>query len=286
MAWLTTVVAWCLPIASFTVPSLYLNVPPAKPTKSLPVVFHSHGLTGTNDEHQLLHTHLVQQGFVVVAPTHCDGSASAVTTADGSRMFYQHPDFVNYDHDFRIKQVDRREKELYAVKQFVLHHASFPAALRALIDDTRVLVSGFSYGATTASLSTVRHPGEYRAVALIDGWFSINLAEVPAARSDRVIAFPPEAHAQGLSCPALFVGSEHFATRPHLATATQHLIQSHKTQCEAHVISGSFHQNFCDLGFWVPCWLLTRVKAIGPTSFHDVYAQHLALIVNWFQRHV
>lgn len=43
---------------------------------------------------------------MVVAPTHCDGSANSALLADGRRLFYTHPDYANYDTNFRLEQVE------------------------------------------------------------------------------------------------------------------------------------------------------------------------------------
>jgi hypothetical protein len=73
------------PLAFYKVPGLVLDAPPATSSRKRPLLVHSHGLTGTNAEHVAMHTRWVQRGYIVVAPTHCDGSAATVLDANGHR---------------------------------------------------------------------------------------------------------------------------------------------------------------------------------------------------------
>lgn len=141
--WLQYIVAnliwifsWLIPTAYSIVPNLYIGAPPA--AGSFPIVFHSHGLTGTGSEHSLLLTKWAQSGYIVVAPTHTDGSSSSVSLSDGRRMYYVHPDYKNYDTSFRLKQVEHREADFYSTIKFVLMDDSFPASIRSKIDDRHV----------------------------------------------------------------------------------------------------------------------------------------------------
>ncbi len=43
----------------------------------------------------------------------------------------------------------------------------------------QIFVAGYSYGAATAALTVTRHPDLFRGVILLDGWFAINLADIP-----------------------------------------------------------------------------------------------------------
>jgi hypothetical protein len=97
-------------------------------------------------------THFVQQGCVVAAIHHCDGSSTRSTTASGAVRMYEAPSFEKHGTSFRVHQIDVRERELEAMRAFVVDSGAFPARLRALVDTERVFCAGFSYGAATTSL--------------------------------------------------------------------------------------------------------------------------------------
>jgi hypothetical protein len=87
----------------------------------------------------------------------------------------------------------------------------------------------------------------------------------------------------GLSIPTLFVGSAQFADRHNLAAATAKLGHSKST---SHVLAKSRHQNFCDVGFWLPAWLLRRAGAVGECDFDATYAELLILTKNFLICHL
>jgi pimeloyl-ACP methyl ester carboxylesterase len=203
---------------------------------------------------------------------------------------YTHPRREKHGTRFRVDQVDVRERELFAMKQFVLQSESLPQALRDLIDTDQVFVAGFSYGATTSSLSVARHPNDYRGALLLDGWFSVDLSSFAGWGNER-FDFPPEAFERpdGLSpVPCCFIGSEQFSRWPHMADATRRLARSagapvdgaseaRKSLSEWHILPASKHQNFVDVGFWVPARLLRRLGMLGACDYHDNYRQLLDL---------
>jgi hypothetical protein len=197
--------------------------------------------------------------------------------------------------------VRQRQTELHEMKQFILHDPSFSPMLQALIDPSQVFAAGFSYGAATASLEVVTHPKDYAACILLDGWFHIEVGEgfdFPKEVHDTgtqqyvmsrlfctsivcvwfswdlLIAFPFEI---GISIPTLFIGSSQFADRPGLAKATENLAAYHHCKSTSHVLANSKHQNFVDVGFWLPPWLLRKVGAIGACDFDATYVELLML---------
>lgn len=300
------VLAAILPAAYFKVPALFRNAPPVDASAGRrPLLVFSHGLTGTGEEHVLMMTHFVQQGFLVAAITHCDGSAvTATASASGEQLLYTHPDVAVHGTRFRVHQIDKRERELEAMRAHVLEGATFPAQLRALVDPARVFVGGFSYGAATAALTVTRHPNAYQGCVLLDGWFSIDLSAYPGW-GDEKFDFPPEAHSseRGLPVPCCFIGSEHFQRWDHVASATQRLarksgapvteIDAEASAVDAsgggsgsewHVLRGSKHQNFCDVGFWIPARLLRLLKMTGRGDYHQFYADLLRLQVAFLQK--
>lgn len=217
-----------------------------------------------------------QKGYVIASVHHCDGSSSKVPRRGDMHLLYEHPDFINYDKDFRPRQVERREAELYEGLQFVLKDSLFSADVRSVIDDTSVIVGGFSYGAATATLSVTKRPNTYTACLLLDGWFYIDLGEG--------FKFPEPAHAKGLDIPALFIGSEQFANWDGIAKATAELAMSntHSAGSITHVLQGSRHQNFTDVGFWLPTSLLSKVRMTGVCDYDEKYHELLNMTLTFF----
>ena len=238
-----------------------------------PVVLFSHGLTGIGEEHASLFATLAERGFIVVAPTHCDGSA-ALSTVGSVDVFYAHPDMKAYDRNFRLEQIQRREDEIRAVRRFIFGKGRTTHGLLINIcktmDPERVVLGGFSYGAATMSLVAADSTdADYRGVVLLDGWFNIDLRWVKSAKSDEQIAFPPLAHTKGLGPPALFVGSETFANMDNMARRTRELQSLCRGGIEAHVVPGTTHHNFTDIVLWMPTFLhplLCRAKALGTSK--------------------
>jgi len=277
-----------LPLNYFRVPGLYGNVKSVSGTaheKRYPLIVFSHGLTGTSEEHAAMFVHLVQQGFIVAALTHCDGSSSAATLHTGERLYYQHPDYKAYDVDFRPKQVKRREEEFYSMKTFILESTMMPREIQSLIDQNQVFAMGFSYGAATAALSLIRHPKEYKAAVLLDGWFSIDFSTL--VEGGGILPFPREVHdsPKGLPVPSCFVGSEQFDRIEHLSNATKELARK-SLSSESHILAASKHQNFTDVGFWVPARLLQLIQFIGKTNYHETYSKILSVQVQFLKKHV
>jgi hypothetical protein len=52
---------------------------------------------------------------------------------------------------------------------------------------------------------------------------------------------------------------------------------SRKPLSEWHILPGSKHQNFVDVGFWVPARLLRRLRMLGACDYHDNYRKLLDL---------
>ena len=114
-------------------------------------------------------------------------------------------------------------------------------------------------------------------------WFHIDLCTSISPPID----FPPEAHTSGLSVPALFIGSEQFAAMRGLAEATQRLVASNSSDrgATAHVLQGSKHQNFTDIGYWIPVWLLRKVKAVGACDYYETHKRILSLTYEFLESH-
>ncbi len=73
-------------------------------------------------------THFVQQGYLVAAINHTDGSASRVTLANGEKRMYEFPDVKTHGTRYRVNQVDKRERELEAMRAFLVESEGMPAS--------------------------------------------------------------------------------------------------------------------------------------------------------------
>ena len=233
--------------------------------------------------------HWAQRGYVVAVVHHCDGSSNQVPRRAGNHLLYEHPDMLNYDINYRPNQIERREQELFEMLQFIQSPTDsdtssdypIPAAVRDSIDLSQVFVAGFSYGAATAALSVSKHPTTYRACILLDGWFHI---DVPSRGAS--FAFPAAAHQPGaLRVPALFIGSEQFAMLPLLAGATTKLHSSCPAGSALHVLDRSKHQNFTDVGFWIPIGVLKAIGMLGGCDYDDAYRRVLELTNAFLKQH-
>ncbi len=120
------------------------------------------------------------------------------------------------------------------------------------------------------------------ASCLLHSWFYIDITTAKTNPFD----FPPQVHAdkKGLPIPALFIGSTQFSQWKGLADTTNRLIQS-STGAVGHVLDESRHQNFTDVGFWLPVWLLRRFKALGACDYHDTHTHILNLTHDFLQNH-
>ena len=236
---------------AYTVPHT-LDAPPPRPGRH-PVILFSHGLTGMGPEHAFLFSEWARRGFVVVAPTHVDGSA-ACAHRPGGQKYYEHPErgwrLPAGTPEFRPAQVEGRADQLQSVVRHLLSRAqprgdagagdaAEPlSAVYACIDMDRLMLSGFSYGAATVTLVAARAAADGcaagasaagaspsvgprprappRGLILLDGWFSLEVGRLGGAKEH--LPFPRRAHEEGLAPPTLFVGSQ--ASQPGLQPRT------------------------------------------------------------------
>jgi hypothetical protein len=90
--------------------------------------------------------------------------------------------------------VRQRQMELHEMKEYILDNkSSFSSTLRDIVDSSRIIAAGFSYGAATASLEVVTHPNDYTMCILLDGWFHIDVGDG--------FDFPKETHEKGMLSP-------------------------------------------------------------------------------------
>ena len=153
---------------------------PKKNTQS--VVVFSHGLTGTGEENSIFCTSLAKRGHVVASIHHRDGSSSRVPMPDGTCKFYEHlPTGDAYDPKDRLEQLNTRAREFLHCcnwmlgdeiidesDQYQVH--SILKQIQPYLDKDKIVASGFSYGAATASLAATMEPAKFQCAILLDGW--------------------------------------------------------------------------------------------------------------------
>jgi len=269
------VIAYLSPLWWYsTVPYLYEDAPIAafdgdqQQKAGYDVLLFSHGLTGTSEEHAHMFADFARRGIVVVAMTHQDGSAIRANTESGDTLWYEFPNIGNeYNLEFRPVQIQQRVREVGSIRQHLVKGLS-PSMLRH-INLTQFVMSGFSYGAATAALESVRNPKFYKGLVLWDGWYHIDLgflrkfSKFSQAPEEKLqILFPPGVHQTGLNHKSLFIGSAHFGKLPNLAKSTNSLKEKTSPPPRSITIPNSTHTEFVDLPFWAPVSILQRGDAI------------------------
>jgi pimeloyl-ACP methyl ester carboxylesterase len=249
---------------------------PVKNDKKFPLIVFSHGLTGTGQENLLLLSAWAKLGFVVASVHHTDGSSNRVrleTNQSREDLYYQHgPSFTNYDANFRPMQILHRSKEMKQAIHFVQNDPRLRDIVANLICDTdQVIAAGFSFGAATAVLTADMYPNSVRGLILLDGWFYIDVAESAGIEFE----FPTQAFQQGKSFDIpniLFINSQQFASYPKVYNATCRLAKIlNAKSCDMHVLDGTTHNNFCDIVFWIPSFVLRKLNVIGSADPRTVY---------------
>ena len=274
------------------VPPSELNLNKEKNTKQRLVVF-SHGLTGTGEENSIFCTSLAKRGYVVASIHHRDGSSSRVPMPDGNCKFYHHfPTGENYDPQNRLDQVKVRANEMLDTCDWLLnlnsdnlkevneneHHVLKDICNH--LDKRNVIAAGFSYGSSTSALAATVRPKQFQCIIFLDGWFQIG---VPSKGLD--IDFPPDAFAtetnKGLDVPSLFINSAAFQRWNKGYDSTTRLAkQISDSRSEMHVIQGTMHQNFVDVVFLFPKWLLRKSPKLFGLGDTDECKVH-QLVMNW-----
>jgi len=272
-------------------------------SRSQSLVMFSHGLTGTGEENAIFCTALAKRGYVVACIHHRDGSSSRVPMPDGTCKFYEHlPSGDDYSPSHRLEQVSYRAKEfLYATKWLLGEERGgedydhpILQQIRTNLDDKKVIASGFSYGSTTCALAATIEPKRFQCAVFLDGWFHIDFSS-----KGYEFDFPPEAfgenwpnganngnekshiitHTDGLTIPSIFINSAQFAGYKLYASTTKlaNKINAHNKhdttipESTLHVIPNTKHQNFCDVGFWLPKVLLRRLGKLLALGDADVF---------------
>ena len=265
-------ISFLIPVRWRRLPSVFPNAPPITATTKRPAIVFSHGLTGTGQEHALLLATWASLGYTVVSVHHTDGSSSRVRLADGSHLDYDPgPSYQNYDANFRPRQIEQRATEIAQACAFCESQWGVPL---------HWTVAGFSYGAATAA--RVLSQRSWAAAVFLDGWFYIDVSQTAQVE----FPFPKQAFVDGAlsQLPCVFVNSEEFANYPKLFRATKQHAKGHPL----HVIQGTGHQNFCDVIFWMPQFLLKRIlgRALGPRDPLEAYREIVDITTQFLVRNL
>ncbi len=291
-----------LPLKWLRLPGVYRDSPPR--TGKYPLIVFSHGLTGTGQENSALCASWAKEGMVVVSVWHTDGSSCRVPMADGTIRYYEpSPPITQYDAEFRPRQVQQRADELFQARNLMLTkdndgEDALLQHIRKVIDPTRVVAAGYSYGAATVaraisqmiettdcSQATIVKPTQldFQAAIFLDGWFHIDIQKSAGIEFE----FPKQAFEhlnQGgeWPIPSLFLMSEQFQGYPKLFSATQKLAAAASTHPIVFPETG--HQNFCDIIFWFPFWISKKLMmgAVGQAdplnAYHAIVDQSRAFL--------
>jgi dienelactone hydrolase len=167
--------------------------------KKHPIVVFSHGLCGDPATYSIVRRELTSQGFVVLAPTHNDGSASIIRYIDGSHrgVELEKDDPKRVAVNWRREQVAHRVQEINRIMDYVRHEAEVDALFQSresCLDFEKVGVMGHSFGAAT-SIESAYANKIFKCVVDLDGWM-----------------FPirPEVINGGLDVPFAVLMTEHF----------------------------------------------------------------------------
>eukprot|EP00927_Polykrikos_kofoidii_P072114 TRINITY_DN68268_c0_g1_i1.p1 TRINITY_DN68268_c0_g1~~TRINITY_DN68268_c0_g1_i1.p1 ORF type:complete len:395 (-),score=46.41 TRINITY_DN68268_c0_g1_i1:50-1234(-) len=241
-----------------------------------PIVVFSHGLWGSCEMYTQLCREIASHGAIVIAVEHEDGSASfAVNGETGEAIPYVKPPPDVDDATFRRPFLERRCKDYEniarAVKSMVAANAAVApssaadgtgksheasVALASVLgcgDPERVVLVGHSFGSSGAlryfqSLVDQRAPSPYCGAVLLDTWTKA-LPEQDTSRSPGVRF-------------ALLL-SEGWGRDGSLKLASA----CGEDALAASVVKGTVHQWVSESGYFMPRWMLRKMKIIGPGEF-------------------
>eukprot|EP00927_Polykrikos_kofoidii_P051664 TRINITY_DN45450_c0_g1_i1.p1 TRINITY_DN45450_c0_g1~~TRINITY_DN45450_c0_g1_i1.p1 ORF type:complete len:418 (-),score=55.45 TRINITY_DN45450_c0_g1_i1:93-1268(-) len=251
-----------------------------------PLIVWSHGLTGTGCEHALFAAALALRGNVVAVCHHSDGSSSGCDVdACGVivRLPYKHPTMKvgEYPTGLRQSQAEYRAQEVEEARSLIMDKHVAGKDLASVIDPSKLVVGGFSFGAATAGLvAATDDTKRWRAAILLDGWWHVNLQNLEVS-----FDLPTQAHEQGIQAPSLFVGSEEFAGYEKLRDGTKRL-QEKVPNKEVHVITSTRHMSFIDVVMWLPPFIAKKLGFVGKdTDPHADYEKIICLVAAFIDKH-
>jgi len=200
-----------------------------------------------------------------------------------------------------------------------------PKEIQQRVDTDKVIAAGFSFGAATAALAVTLHKTLFCGGIFLDGWFRVDLQQsVGIAFKMPHEAFVNDDNGfPSNKFPTLFINSEQFQSYSELFAATMELAMKNNTPNNnknkkttrttsnrtdgggggdndnannekddlpvppIRVIPGTGHQNFCDLVFWLPDWLLRLLmkRDIGATvDPAQAYIDIVRLTIEFLER--
>jgi pimeloyl-ACP methyl ester carboxylesterase len=201
----------------------------------LPVVVFSHGLGGSSAMYASQCTDLASHGFIVVALTHTDTSASYVARRLPSDppVPYRHVEVFNAteeDINFRRVQIRLRVNEISRVLDALAAGEGSFAHIRDRADMDKVALVGHSFGASTVVSAGIQYPGRVKAVVAQDLWTG---------------PFSTETIHGGAPQPLLLVHSHQWATEWPQEQITIFLRASKSASKVS--VRGTRHSNFGDI---------------------------------------
>jgi len=244
----------------------------------LPVIIFSHGLCGDPETYTVIRRAIASFGFVVVAPTHNDGSASVIRYMDGThRAVEMLKDFPKrVELDWRREQVFHRRDEIATLLDYLVNEDE--AVVDELfrnknvnLDFERIGLMGHSFGAAT-SIVTASAFKQFKCVVDLDGW---------------MLPVPEQVIKQGLDVPFLILMSEHF-TYLHKDIMDPQLELFNRSQNPANmmgVLFGTKHTDFSD----TPLYYSSQISKWGKKKLTQAMTPRTALnytteLATWFLR--
>lgn len=216
-----------------------------EPEGGCPVVVFSHGLGGTHHCYRSVVEEWASHGYVVVCVTHNDESAALATALDGAAMPYV--PLTALENAERAAQVQRRQRQL---RQRVSELTAVLEALKThsgngvkwpLLDLSRVVLAGHSFGAATALSTAAALPADaVKAVVMHDLWH----LPLPQGLDGGV----------EVACPVLHLASDKWRQYDDLTSKVMEKCRSSSSTSLA--LRDIGHQNFSDLPLF--CAVLAR----------------------------
>lgn len=225
-----------------------------------PVIVFSHGLSGVAGTYAMQASDLASHGYIVVTPTHNDGSACLAELSNGHAInyvdgVYGEPETVA----IREKQLQVRIEEVIRLIEMIGEAdekdgegSKLPFANR--LDSTRIGLVGHSFGGATVLGTAARNGVRIQGIVSHDVW----LDPVPQNVLDAGLK----------NIPALHTLSEQWYK---WTSAKDRTIQFAKESGEStQVISfpGTAHSNYSDVPLFAQV-ISRKLKQIGPKDFRQ-----------------
>jgi len=260
----------------------------ASASSPLPVLIYSHGLGGIPETYQVQATHLASHGFVVLLPTHNDGSAALSILPDNRPVVYQPLATADSDEKtFRSKQLVERVRDILFLVDCVSH--SNPDTLTAaplpafwpLLNPKQIGLIGHSFGAASvmaaAALEQQQQAEWYQSTPRIKAVISHDQWMLPVHHLIKNVS---------LTIPTLITVSEGFKKWDSNYSVLLRLYRSFPPDSPSLMlyIAQSAHSNFSDVGLYFSAFLARLSHQIG--NIDHVYCWRMLndCNVTWMSR--